>query len=218
MTPVYAQPAASPPTQLAANPLDAQSLLATFGTLGIALILFAETGLLIGFFLPGDSPIFTAGLLSAGARLSLPWVLLAAGALAGAQTGYLLGRDAGPAILTRTRSRKISEVAARAAALLGRYGYAKALVRVRFHRTVLNPLAGILNVPARAFALWQILRGLLWSAGLVRDGFDLGASVPHVDQYLLPIIGVIVVVCPIPVAVDMRRTHCSDGGIGCTSS
>ncbi|MGC4997122.1 MULTISPECIES: DedA family protein [unclassified Streptomyces] len=214
---------AAPPLQLAVNLLDAQSLLATFGTLGIAAVLFAETGLLIGFFLPGDSLLFTAGLLcasgSAGgsAHLSLGWVLVAAaaGALAGAQAGYLLGRRAGPALLKRTRSRKISEGAARAADILQRYGHAKAIVLARFLpvvRTMLNPLAGALDVPARTFALWQVLGGLLWTAGLVLAGYGLGSSVPDVDRYLLPIIAVIVVVSLIPVGLELVRSRRSNGG------
>ncbi|MFD0020236.1 DedA family protein [Streptomyces sp. NPDC058382] len=217
---------AAPPLQLAVNVLDAQSLLATFGTIGIAAVLFAETGLLLGFFLPGDSLLFTAGLLCAGGsgatpgHLSLPWVLLAAvaGALAGAQTGYLLGRRAGPALLSRTKSRKIREGADRAAEILERYGHAKAIVLARFLpivRTVLNPLAGVLAVPARTFALWQVLGGLLWTVGLVLAGYALGASVPDVDRYLLPIIAVIVVVSLIPVGLELlrsRRAHRAEGG------
>ncbi|WP_367137478.1 MULTISPECIES: DedA family protein [Streptomyces] len=214
---ILTQLAAPPPVHLAVNPLDAQSLLAAFGTIGIAVILFAETGLLIGFFLPGDSLLFTAGLLCAGSaaspgRLSLPWVLLAAatGALAGAQTGYLVGRRAGPAFLARTKSRKISDGAARAAEILQKYGYAKAIVLARFLpivRTVLNPLAGILDVPVRAFTLWQIVGGLVWTIGLVLAGYTLGASIPDVDHYLLPIIALIVVISLVPVAFELLRSR-----------
>lgn len=209
--------AGAAPIHLAVNLLDAQSLLATFGTIGIAVVLFAETGLLVGFFLPGDSLLFTAGLLCAGSaatpgHLSLPWVLLASavGALAGAQTGYLLGRKAGPALLNRTESRKLGEGAARAAEILERYGYAKAIVLARFMpivRTVLNPMAGILNVPARTFALWQVLGGLLWTVGLVLAGYALGASVPNVDRYLLPIIAVIVALSLVPVGLELLRSR-----------
>ncbi|MFG2616910.1 DedA family protein [Streptomyces sp. NPDC048507] len=211
------QLAAAPAAHLAVNLLDAQSLLAAFGTIGVAVVLFAETGLLIGFFLPGDSLLFTAGLLCAGSattpgHLSLPWVIVAsaAGALAGAQTGYLLGRKAGPAFLTRTKSRKISGGAARAGEILERYGYAKAIVLARFLpivRTVLNPLAGILGVPARTFALWQVLGGLLWTVGLVLAGYALGAAVPDVDRYLLPIIAAIVAVSLIPVGLELLRSR-----------
>ncbi|MFE2985883.1 DedA family protein [Streptomyces sp. NPDC059262] len=217
---------AASPLQLAVNLLDAQSLLTAFGTLGIAAVMFAETGLLIGFFLPGDSLLFTAGLLCAGGsvatpgHLSLSWVLIAAaiGALAGAQTGFLLGRRAGPALLARTKSRKITEGAARASDILERYGYAKAIMLARFLpvvRTVLNPLAGVLAVPVRTFTFWQVLGGLVWTMTLVLGGYGLGTSVPNIDRYLLPIIAVIVVVSLIPVALELmrsRRTHSTDEG------
>jgi membrane-associated protein len=97
---------------MALNPLDARSLLTSLGALGVFLVLFAETGLLVGFFLPGDSLLFTAGLSCAtGAattlHLSLPAVLAAAagGALLGAQVGYYIGRRIGPALLDRPTAR-----------------------------------------------------------------------------------------------------------------
>jgi membrane-associated protein len=118
------------------NLLDPHSLLANFGALGVFLVLFAETGLLIGFFLPGDSLLFTAGLLCTSApgstvHLSLPAVLLAAaaGALLGAQTGYLIGRRAGPALLDRPDRPRLQQAVARAGAALDRYGTAKAIVQ-----------------------------------------------------------------------------------------
>ncbi|MFF3176775.1 DedA family protein [Streptomyces sp. NPDC057900] len=201
----------------AVNLLDAGSLLGTFGALGVAVVLFAETGLLVGFFLPGDSLLFTAGLLSVdGAHgpvgLSLPQVLLAAvaGALLGAQTGYWLGRRGGRALLARTRSGRLHEGAERAAELLARYGHARAIVLARFVpvvRTVLNPLAGALDVPARVFALWQVIGGVVWTAGLVLAGYALGSSVPNVDRYLLPIVALVVVVSLIPLAAELLRSR-----------
>ncbi|MFF4364803.1 DedA family protein [Streptomyces sp. NPDC001594] len=209
----------------ALNPLDAGSLLSAFGTLGVAAVLFAETGLLVGFFLPGDSLLFTAGLLCVPGshgpvHLSLPQVLCAAvaGALIGAQTGYLLGRRGGRALLARSRSRKLHEGAARAEELLGRYGHAKAIVLARFVpivRTVLNPMAGALGVPARTFALWQVAGGLVWTVGLVLAGYALGASVPDVDRYLLPIVALVVLVSLTPLAVELLRRRgprTSNGG------
>ncbi|MEV0915689.1 DedA family protein [Streptomyces sp. NPDC049967] len=206
--------AASP---LAVNFLDAQSLLATFGVLGVAVVLFAETGLLVGFFLPGDSLLFAAGLLCAGtadkaATLSLPWVLVAAagGALAGAQCGYLIGRRAGGAALSRSNSKRLHEGAERAEELLKRYGHAKAIVLARFVpvvRTVLNPLAGALNVPVRVFTVWQVVGGLVWTVGLVLAGYALGSSIPNVDRYLLPIIALIVIVSLLPLAAELLRSR-----------
>ncbi|MFB0614725.1 DedA family protein [Streptomyces sp. AGS-58] len=203
-------------SQLAVNVLDARSLLAAFGVLGVAVVLFAETGLLIGFFLPGDSLLFTAGLLCTGTagpvRLSLGPLLAAAavGALAGAQCGYLLGRRAGGALLARSSSPRLQEGARRAEELLAKYGHARAIVLARFVpvvRTVLNPMAGALRVPARTFTLWQAAGGLVWSLGLTLAGYALGSSIPDVDRYLLPIVAVIVAVSLIPLAVEVSRSR-----------
>ena len=207
--------ASSTVVDLAVNILDARSLLTTFGIVGIFVVLFAETGLLVGFFLPGDSLLFTAGLLSSAAvanPLPLPWVLVAstAGALLGAQVGYLIGRQVGPALTDRARRPKITEAMVRSRHLLDRYGHGRAIVLARFIpvvRTVLNPVAGALGVPPRRFTLWQILGGLLWSVGLVIAGFLLGRSIPGIDQYLLPIIALIVVISLVPLIVEVLRAR-----------
>jgi membrane-associated protein len=202
-------------TVVALNPLDPHSLLSSLGAVGVFLVLFAETGLLIGFFLPGDSLLFTAGLLctttaTATLPLSLPAVLIAAaaGALLGAQTGFLIGRKAGPPLLDREDRPRLRQAAGRAQVAVERYGTGKAIVLARFIpliRTVLNPLAGALRVPARTFLLWQVLGGLLWSAGVTLAGYGLGSRIPNIDHYLLPIIAVIIVVSLIPVLVELRR-------------
>jgi membrane-associated protein len=201
------------PHVLALNPLSATDLLGSFGTIGVLVVLFAETGLLIGFFLPGDSLLFTAGLLCAtGAgslRLSLPWVLLAAaaGALLG-EVGFLIGRRAGRALNDRANRPRIAAGMRRAEELLTRYGPAKAIVLARFIpvvRTMLNPLAGALGTPARSFTLWQVVGGLLWTVGLVLAGYALGAFIPGIDAYLLPVIAVVVVVSLIPLARELLR-------------
>jgi membrane-associated protein len=199
------------------NLLDAGSLLGAFGALGIAVVLFAETGLLVGFFLPGDSLLFTAGLLCVSGthgpvRLSLPQVLIAAvaGALLGAQAGYWIGRRGGRALLARSRARRLHEGAARAEELLGRYGHARAIVLARFVpvvRTVLNPLAGALNVPARLFTLWQVVGGVVWTVGLVLAGYALGSSVPNIDRYLLPVVALVVVISLVPLAAELLRSR-----------
>ncbi|MGV9350016.1 DedA family protein [Streptomyces spiralis] len=204
-------------SQLAVNVLDARSLLAAFGVLGVGVVMFAETGLLIGFFLPGDSLLFTAGLLCTGTadrgvKLSLAPLLLAAvvGALAGSQCGYLLGRKAGGALLARSRSPRLREGARRAEELLERYGFAKAIVLARFVpvvRTVLNPMAGALGVPVRTFTVWQVAGGLVWSAGLTLAGYALGSSVPDIDRYLLPVIALIVLVSLTPLVAEVLRSR-----------
>ncbi|MDH6117315.1 membrane-associated protein [Kitasatospora sp. GAS204A] len=202
---------------LAVNVLDASSLLAAFGALGIAVVLFAETGLLVGFFLPGDSLLFTAGLLCvsgthSGPHLVLWQVILAAvaGALIGAQVGYLIGARGGRALLARNKRKSLTNGVERAEELLSKYGYGKAIVLARFIpvvRTVLNPLAGVLEVPVRTFTLWQVVGGTVWAVGVVLAGYALGSSVPNIDNYLLPIIGLVVVVSVIPIALELLRAR-----------
>jgi membrane-associated protein len=202
---------------LALNPLDPHSLLAALGAFGAFLLLFAETGLLIGFFLPGDSLLFTAGLLCATnadrtVHLSLPVVLVAAaaGALSGAQVGYAIGRKAGPALLDRPDRPRLQEAVGRADRALRRYGPGKAIVLARFIpfvRTVLNPLAGTVGVPVRRFTRWQIVGGLAWTFGITLAGYALGSRIPSIDRYLLPIIAVIVVVSLLPILAEVRRSR-----------
>ncbi|HEX7659418.1 MAG TPA: DedA family protein [Pseudonocardiaceae bacterium] len=199
------------------NPLSATSWLSSLGALGVFVVTFSETGLLIGFFLPGDSLLFTAGLFcttsaTAAVHLSLPAVLVAGviGALTGAQVGFLIGRRGGRAMLARVRNRHLHAGVERAEQLFARYGYAKAILLARFIpvvRTVLNPLAGILAVPTRVFTLWQVVGGLVWSVGVTFAGYGLGASIPGIDKYLLPAVAVIVVVSVIPIGLELLRTH-----------
>ena len=197
--------------------LDPRSLLSSLGALGVFLILFAETGLLVGFFLPGDSLLFTAGLLcttsaSAVVHLSLPAVLVAAagGALLGAQVGYMIGRRAGPRLLDRPDRPRLQDAVARSRVALDRYGAGKAIVLARFIplvRTVLNPMAGTVGVPVRVFTTWQVIGGLVWSVGLTLAGYALGSRIPNVDKYLLPIVALIIVVSLIPVGLEVRRSR-----------
>ncbi|MFC0439980.1 DedA family protein [Kutzneria buriramensis] len=199
--------------------LSASFWLSSLGTLAVLIVTFAETGLLIGFFLPGDSLLFTAGVLcatSGSTHLSLPLVLLCAvvGALAGAQVGFEIGRRGGRALLARSRNPHLARGIVRAEELFERYGHGKAIVLARFIpivRTVLNPLAGVLAVPTRVFTQWQVLGGLLWTIGVTLAGYGLGASIPGVDQYLLPVIAVIVAVSLIPVGLELWRARRSRG-------
>jgi membrane-associated protein len=205
---------------VALNPLSSTSLLASLGALGVFLALFAETGLLIGFFLPGDSLLFTAGLLCAGSssskvHLSLPLVLLAAagGALLGAQTGFVIGRKGGRPLVQRSHNRFLRKGAQRSENLLSRYGYGKAIVLARFipiARTVLNPMAGTLDVSARTFTIWQVVGGLVWSVGVTLAGYGLGSTIGNVDKYLLPIIAVIVIASFVPIGIEFFRHRKKD--------
>jgi membrane-associated protein len=195
------------------NPLDASSIITATGLIGIFVVLVAETGLLVGFFLPGDSLLFTAGLLAASqgpARLPLAPLLAvaAAGALIGAQVGFVIGKRLGTSLLARTTRPALHRGVARSKEAIDRYGPAKAIVLARFIpivRTVMNPMAGVLAVPIKTFTIAQVLGGLLWTTGIILAGYWLGNRIPGIDTYLLPIIAVIIAVSLIPVALEVRR-------------
>jgi membrane-associated protein len=200
------------------NPLSPHDWLNTMGPLALFVVMFAETGLLVGFFLPGDSLLFTAGLLTVGTGTGtdpriplLPAVLCAAaGALLGAQCGYLIGRRGGPLLLDRQSRPALHDAAQRARIQLERYGVPKALVLGRFIpivRTVVNPLAGALRIPIRVFTIWQSIGGLLWAVGITLAGHWLGRRIPNIDKYLLPMIGVVVVLSLVPVILELRRAR-----------
>lgn len=195
------------------NPLDASSIITATGLLGIFVVLVAETGLLVGFFLPGDSLLFTAGLLAASqgpAQLPLGPLLAvaAAGALIGAQLGYVIGKRLGTRLLARTTRPALHRGVARSKEAIDRYGPAKAIVLARFIpivRTVMNPMAGVLKVPARTFTIAQVMGGVVWTTGIILAGYWLGNRIPGIDTYLLPIIAVIIAVSLIPVVLEFRR-------------
>ncbi|MCW2527562.1 MAG: hypothetical protein JWM76_2422 [Pseudonocardiales bacterium] len=202
---------------LAVNLLSPHSLLSNFGAIGIFVVMFAETGLLIGIFLPGDSLLFTAGLLCSTAasntvHLSLPATLAAGagGALLGAQTGYLLGWRAGPALVDRPDRARLQVAVTRSREYLEKYGPTKAVVIGRFIpfvRTIINPVAGVIRMPPRTFLLAQVAGGLLWSIGVTVAGDLLGSRIPSIDKYLLPIVAVVVLVSLIPVLLEIRRAR-----------
>jgi len=197
--------------------MDPRHLIEVFGTVGLVAIIFAETGLLLGFFLPGDSLLFTAGLLCApgvsdpvhlNLALVLPGVFVAA--VAGAQTGYLIGQRAGPALFRRPDSRLFKrEYVDRAEEFFARGG-SRAVVLARFVpvvRTFLNPAAGMARMPVRQFTTANLVGALLWAGGVTVAGYGLGKSVPNVDRYLLPIVAVIGVLSVMPIAVEVRRNR-----------
>jgi membrane-associated protein len=199
------------------NLLDAGYLVRTAGTLGVIAIVFAETGLLAGFFFPGDSLLFTAGLFCSpgrhhGAHLNLaiilPGVIVAA--IVGAQVGYLIGRRIGPPLLRRPDSRLFKrEYVERAQAYFDRQG-PRTILLARFIpivRTFANPMAGVAGMDARTFTIFNVVGGFVWAGGVTVAGYELGDHIANVDHYLLPIIGVVVVLSFVPVALELLRAR-----------
>jgi membrane-associated protein len=194
--------------------LDPQHLIATFGLIGIMLILFAECGLLVGFFLPGDSLLFTAGLVAAGgiAGLSLPplWVLIvafAAAAVVGNLVGYWIGFRAGPAVFNKPESRLFkAEYVERSHDFFQRNG-TKTIVLARFVpvvRTFATVMAGASRMDFRRYALFSLIGGVLWAGGITALGHWLGGVQVVRDHIELFVLGV-VVVSLVPIAVEYLR-------------
>lgn len=199
--------------------LDPKSLLETFGVIGLFAIVFAETGLLIGFFLPGDSLLVLAGLVCAvGAdskldvHLNLAVVLIGlfVAATAGAQTGYFIGRKAGPALFSRPDSRLFKrEYVDKAQHYFDKYG-PKTIVLARFIpivRTFANPMAGVANMPTRSFTTFNIIGGALWTMGVTMLGFALGKTIPSAEDHLLVIEAIIIVLSIIPIGIEVLRAR-----------
>lgn len=188
---------------------DLPTLIKTVSYLGLFGIVFAETGLLVGLFLPGDSLLITAGLLAAEGTLSLPLVMLvcATAAIVGDSTGYLIGARFGPRLFSRPKSRWFDPAhVERARAYFERYG-PRTLVIARFVpivRTFAPTVAGVAGMRYRTFAAWNVFGGLLWGAGVPAAGYYLGRLIPNLEKYILLVIGVVIVVSVIPVALELR--------------
>jgi membrane-associated protein len=211
--------------QLALNPMDPKDLLQTFGLIGVWAILFAETGLLIGFFFPGDSLLFLAGVAASpvadsifgdGTRISLAGLLIGAPlcAIAGAQLGHLLGAKYGRRMFERPDSKLFKrEYVEKAEYYFEKFGPAKAVVLARFIpivRTFLNPVAGTLGMPARQFLLWNVVGAVLWCDGVILIGYLLAQEIydaigDKIDHYILPVVALIVLLSVLPILIEMLR-------------
>ncbi|MGH2684613.1 MAG: DedA family protein [Actinomycetota bacterium] len=192
--------------------LEPRELLEAFGTIGLFLIVFAESGLLIGFFLPGDSLLFTAGLLASQGHLNFPVILVGCfvSAVAGDQVGYAFGRRVGPALFRRPNSRifKQSHID-RAQEFFDEHG-SKTIVLARFVpivRTFAPILAGVGRMHYRTFLTFNVVGGFLWAVGVTTLGFLLGETIPDIDKYLLPVIALIIFLSLLPVGFELLRAR-----------
>ncbi len=192
--------------------MNPESLIETFGTLGIFAIVFAESGLLIGFFLPGDSLLFTAGLLASRgfSNIILLMVGCAVSAIVGDQVGYVIGRRAGPALFRRPDSRFFHQKnVERARKYFEEHG-SKTIILARFVpvvRTFAPVVAGVAEMDYRRFVTFNVVGGVVWGAGVTLAGYLLGSSIHDIDRWLLPIIGLIVAVSFVPVALEVLKAR-----------
>jgi len=183
------------------------------GLVALLVVVFVETGLLVGFFLPGDSLLFTAGLLVAEGTFDIPlWVLLVTvplAAIAGDQVGYTIGRKAGPRVFNRPDSRLFQqEFVDKAYAYFEKYG-PRTIVLARFVpivRTFAPVVAGVSRMHYRTFLTYNVVGGVLWGAGVTALGYFLG-QVAFVRSNVEPIILGIVFVSVLPILLELLRAR-----------
>ncbi|MEK7621604.1 MAG: VTT domain-containing protein [Patescibacteria group bacterium] len=182
---------------------DLVSLIEGAGYLGLAAIIFAESGILIGFFLPGDSLLFTAGFLAAQGYLSIVplIILLFAAAVLGDAVGYLFGKKVGPKIFSRPGSFWFRPAHIEKTKLFfERYG-AKTILLSRFLpavRTFAPIMAGVGGMRYRVFAIYNAVGALLWAGGITLLGYIFGQTIPNADRYIVPVVAAIIIVSILP--------------------
>ncbi len=196
-------------------------MLGAFATIGVIAIVFAETGLLVGFFLPGDSLLVAAGIFSGAAAaqsleiepLSLPTLLVFTplAAIAGAQLGHYLGSRFGRKMFDKPDSRLFKkEHVEKAEFYFEKFGPAKAVVVARFMpivRTFMNPVAGVLEMDPRRFFVWNVVGGVVWVESLLMLGHFLGTKVENIDKYILPGVFVIVLLSILPIVREVLKNR-----------
>ncbi len=193
--------------------MDPNNLLDSFGIWGLLLVVFAESGLLIGFFLPGDSLLFTCGLLITSNQLDFPlWgavALICVAAVLGDQAGFMFGKKVGPSLFNRPDSRLFKqENVEKAHEFFEKYG-PKSLVLARFVpviRTFTPIIAGVSGMKYRSFLTFNVIGGVLWGAGVTLLGSWLG-KIDFVKNNIEAILILIVLVSVVPIAIEFLRAR-----------
>lgn len=193
--------------------LDPDYLIGQFGLIGVLVIVFAESGLLIGFFLPGDSLLFTTGLLVTTGKLHTPlWLvclLVALAAIIGDQVGYLFGRKVGPSLFNRPDSRLFKqENVEKAHEFFEKYG-PKSLILARFVpvvRTFTPIIAGVSRMNYRSFITFNIIGGVLWGVGVTLLGAVLG-KIQFVHENIEAMLILIVLISVVPIGIEFLRAR-----------
>ena len=191
--------------------LDPIVIIKTLGLVGVLFIAFAESGLFFGFFLPGDSLLFTAGFLASQNYLNLNILVWGAFvcAILGDSVGYWFGKKIGPKIFTREDSfffHKKHIISAQN--FYNKHGN-KTIFLARFVpvvRTFAPIVAGVGKMKYNNFVTYNIIGGFVWSFGLVLSGFFLGQIIPNVDKYLLPMIFIIIIISFLPIIFEIFKT------------
>jgi membrane-associated protein len=191
---------------------DLAEIIRSVGYVGLFAIVFAETGLLVGAFLPGDSLLFTAGFLASQDYLNI-WIVLPVcfvAAIIGDATGYYIGHRYGRTLFQKEESRFFKpSYLVKSEEFFQRHG-GRAIVLARFMpivRTFAPMIAGISAMTYRSFAIYNVVGAVVWAIGVTLAGFFMGNAIPNIDTYLLPIIAVIVIVSIAPSAIHIWREN-----------
>ena len=190
--------------------MNLETILPTIGYIGIFAIVFAESGLFIGFFLPGDSLLFTAGFLASQEIFDIRILALLCfiAAVTGDSVGYAFGRHIGPRLFTREDSWLFHKKhLAKAQHFYEKHGK-KTIVIARFMpivRTFAPIVAGIGNMHYKTFITYNIVGGFLWGIGVTVAGYFLGKVIPDVDKYLIPIVVVIIIASILPSVIHLIK-------------
>jgi len=203
--------------QVLTDPAALYELVRWGGYVALVAIVFTETGLLIGFFLPGDSLLITAGLVASAGGLDI-WLLnglLSVAAIAGDSVGYAIGYRTGPRIFTQEDSRWFSRThLVRTRDFYERHG-GKTIVLARFIpiiRTFAPVVAGVGRMEYRRFLAYNVMGGIGWVAGLTWAGYLLGQTIPDIGRYIHVVIGIVVVLSVIPIGVEWWRARARRNG------
>jgi membrane-associated protein len=187
--------------------------LSPYGELVLWAIIFAETGLLIGFFLPGDSLLFTAGILAGQGKLDIVMVVVGSFVFAvlGDQTGYTIGKRLGPRLFSKPDSKIFQqEYVERTKVFFEKHG-PRTIIIARFVpivRTFAPTLAGVGEMPRKTFFAYNVIGAFLWAVGITLLGYALGDVIgDDIDTYLLPVIAVIIIVSLIPPFLEWRKAR-----------
>ncbi len=191
---------------------DLESLIRSAGVLGVMLIVFAETGLLVGFFLPGDSLLFTAGFLAAQGYLNI-WALCIGclvAAVVGDAVGYSIGKSAGRKLYYRAGSKFFKPEHLHKAELFFEKHGGKAVIIARFMpivRTFVPVVAGMGAMKYSRFVFFNVIGGLLWAVGVTLTGYLAGNHMPGVEKYMAPVILGIIALSLLPTAIHVWQEH-----------
>lgn len=186
---------------------DVEGLVRWGGYLGLSLIVFTETGLMVGFFLPGDSLLITAGLFAAQGHLDIVLlnILLITMAIAGDATGYLIGRSIGPRLFERPSTRWFRREHLLRTQIYYELHGGKTIVIARFVpvlRTFAPVVAGIARMDYRRFAVFNVSGAIGWVVSMTLIGYGLGRLFPSVDRFVEIVILAVIAISMIPIAIN----------------